>query len=231
MTTKKLLCILLFAVITVQISQAIPVTNDQLKSRDLCLQKTKYQDMEASENDKLLTASNQLLKFTLRSFQQLSLAYAEKAKNISENLLKDSKISSSTSPKILQFKHNLTQFQEKYSLCADIDELFDLVELYSNTTSFYYELEEATLDVDSKLILSLLRKYGSEDLDNEFEKFFNVFVENFDKKFEDLKGNLKEKEGEVGQKLLGWYDQFKTLKDYDDKIAAFEKYFLFFEQE
>lgn len=202
-----------------------------LKSKDLCLQKTKYEGMEPSEKDSLLSPSNQLLKLTLKAFQELSLKYAKRAKDISEHLLKDNEVLTGKSAKMLQFKHNLTQFEEKYTLCDGIDDLFDLVELYSNTTSFYYEQDESSLDDDSKLILNLLRRYGSEDLDNEFEKFFNVFVKDFSNKFEELKGDLLKEEGTVGQKILDWFKDFKSLNDYDDKIAAFEKFFAFYDDE
>ncbi|KNC27099.1 hypothetical protein FF38_12683 [Lucilia cuprina] len=235
MFTRNIIYILIISIVLLQLAWSKPTTQDEtsemklLKAQDLCLQKTKYDGMEPAETDNQLTPTNQLLKFTLRAFQQLSLQYAETAKNISEHLQKDPEILNSKSIKIQEFKQNLTQFEEKYTLCDGLDELFDLAELYSNTTSFYYDLEESDLNVDSKLILSLLRKYGSEDLDNDFEKYFNVFVDNFEKKFEDLMENLRKDEDKASKLVLEWYDTFKALKNYDDKINAFEKFFTFFE--
>ena len=166
---------------------------------------------------------------TLKSFQQLSLNYAVQARNISEQLLKDPLVSNGESPHLRKFKQNLTDFQQQYNECSDLEELFDLVELYSNTSSFYYELDEATLDADSKLILNLLKKYGSEDLDNSFEKLFNIFVDKFEQKLESLKPDLQKEPGNVGKEIVQWFDTFKTLQDYDHKIEAFEKYFKFYE--
>lgn len=193
--------------------------------------KTKYNDIAASDKDKLLSPSNQLLKFTLSNFKDLSLDYSKKAKAITQDLLKDLQISSSTSKQILEFKTNLTKFEEKYSLCDGIDDLFDLAEVYSNTTSFYYELPESEVQGDTKLLLDLLKKYGSEDLDNEFEKHFNVFVTNFDKKLEDLKEQLKQEHSKESNEVLKWFEEFKKLNTYDDKIEAFEKFFSFYDVE
>lgn len=200
------------------------------QTQDLCLQNAKNSDLEPAETDKELSGSSQLLKMTLKSFQQLSLNYGYQARNISEQLLKDPQIANSQAPQLLKFKQNLTEFQQQYNRCSDLDELFDLVELYSNTSSFYYELDELTMDADSKIILGLLRKYGSEDLDNSFEKLFNVFVDKFEQKLESLKADLQNEPGTVGKQIVQWYETFKTLNDYDDKIDAFEKYFKFYEE-
>lgn len=193
--------------------------------------KTKYDDMAASDKDNLLAPSLQLLKFTLSNFKDLSVDYAKKAKAITEKLLKDSQISSTTSHKILEFKSNLTNYEEKYSLCDGIDDLFNLAEVYSNTTSFYYELPESEIRGDTKILLDLLKKYGSEDLDNEFEKHFDVFVTNFDTKFENLKEELKKEHSKESPEVLKWFEDFKKLNTYDDKIEAFEKFFKFYDVE
>ncbi|KAM7351634.1 uncharacterized protein ACRADG_004406 [Cochliomyia hominivorax] len=226
MLTRNILTILLIALLRAQLSLCQPSGNiSNLKKQDLCLMKTKYDDMGPSENDKLLKSTDQLLKLTLNNFQDLSLKYSKKAKSISEELLKDPAILNANSPQIAEFKTNLTKFEEKYSDCDGIDDLFDLAELYSNTTSYYYELKPEEIKGDTKLILDLLRKYGSEDMDNEFEREFNVFVNNFHGKFSELKEDLKKEESPEASKVLEWHKQFKTLKTYDDKIEGFEEFF------
>lgn len=195
-------------------------------NNDLCL----LENYSVGFNDK--GPSIELYNFAYTNFKNLAVDYLTKAKPISENILKDPQISSSTSNKILEFKANLTKFEENYASCDGFEDLFNLADLYSNTTSFYYELEdEASSEEDTKIILNILKQYGSEDLDNEYYDDFNEFSKNFHNKFDDLEEDLKKEDYRESRMILKWYPEFKNLKSYWDILDSFDEFFDIFEEE
>lgn len=107
-----------------------------------------------------------------------------------------------------------------------------MADIYSNATSLYYELDEETLaEEDSKIILNILQKYGSEDLDDEYYDNFDEFTKNFQKKFEDLEEDLKKEETKEGPMVLEWFAEFKNLTFYYDILDSFDKFFEIFDTE
>ncbi|XP_065355919.1 uncharacterized protein LOC135950301 [Calliphora vicina] len=234
MTTKNILTILLVSLYLVQLTTAQPTNihthENYLKSHDLCHQRTNYATMAPSEGDSNLAASLQLLKITLFALQEMTLTYATKAKTVSDQLLKDAALKENQSDEVKEFHQKIQQFEEKFSSCNGIDELFKLVEFYSTVSSEFYEMEEQkTLTADSKIILEVLKKYKSQEMDDEFEQSFNTFVDNFAKKFDELKEDLKQEKGETSGKIVQWWQQVKNLKTYDEKIKAFASYVKLYE--
>lgn len=158
--------------------------------------------------------------------QDLALYYVRKGKEISDQVLKEPVLKSNTSPEMKKFKEDLEEFEKKYTSCHDMEELFDLVEIYSNATVDYYELEtKGTLTPNGKIILDVLKKYHVKEIDDEFEsKFSNTFVNNFGKKINELKEQLKAEEGGMGNKILKWFEDVKALKTTEEKMEAFKEY-------
>ncbi|XP_023303902.2 uncharacterized protein LOC111685852 [Lucilia cuprina] len=230
MTTKKILCTFLITWCLTQCCLARPSSSneDYLKNHDLCHQQHQYAVMAPAENDSKLPASVQLLKITLYALQDITLTYAIKAKTVSEHMLKDHALKENHSNEVEEFLKKIQQFLEKYSTCNDMQELFKLVEFYSTFTSDYYEMEEEkTLSSDAQIILDVLKKYGSQDMDDEFEKSFNEFVTNFSKKFNELENHLKSEKGT--DKIVQWWYRAKNLKTYDEKMDAFAEFVKFYE--
>ncbi|XP_037826690.1 uncharacterized protein LOC119614644 [Lucilia sericata] len=233
MTTKIILCTLLITWCLVQWSLARPTSSneDYLKNHDLCHQRNQYAAMAPAEKDSKLPASVQLLKMTLYTLQDITLTYATKAKTISELMLKDPALKENHSNEVEEFQKKIEQFLEKYSACSDMQELFKLVEYYSTFSSHYYEMEEKkNLSANAKVILDVLKKYGSQEMDDEFAKSFNEFVSNFSKKFDELEEDLKGEKGTVGDKIVQWWNRVKNLKTYDEKMEAFAEYVKLYEE-
>ncbi|KAI8121021.1 hypothetical protein FF38_12685 [Lucilia cuprina] len=230
MTTKKILSTFLTIWCLAQCCLARPSSSneDYLKAHDLCHQQHQYAVMAPAEKDSKLPASVQLLKITLYALQDITLTYAIKAKTVSEHMLKDHALKENHTNEVEEFLKKLQQFIEKYSTCNDMQELFKLVEFYSTFTSDYYEMEEEkTLSSDAQIILDVLKKYGSQDMDDEFEKSFNEFVTNFSKKFNELENHLKSEKGT--DKIVQWWYRAKNLKTYDEKMEAFAEFVKFYE--
>lgn len=156
--------------------------------------------------------------------QDLGLGYVRRAKTISDQLLKDDIIMSNKSPQIIKFKEEIQEFEKKYSSCANMEELFDVVDIYSNATSDYYEMHKnGTLNGDAKIIYDVLIKYSPTDLDAEFEeKFLNNFVKKFGEKVNELREKLKEEED--GKNILEWWENTKSLKTSEEQFVAFREY-------
>ncbi|XP_023303901.2 uncharacterized protein LOC111685851 [Lucilia cuprina] len=200
--------------------------DDHFKDFDLCKLKTIYTTLAPNEKDHTLAPTVQLMKLIVFDLQDLALTYARNAKDISDQLIKESLFSSNQSLEVQKFKHEIEEFQKKYNSCADMNELFDIVDIYSNTTSEYYEMEaNGTLSADGKLIQNVLKKYSPKDMDEEFEeKFLNTFAVNFSRKIEELKGKLEAEEGGMGEKILQWWAKVKTLNTVEEKMNAFKEY-------
>lgn len=182
-----------------------------------------------SESAEQLTPKDQLLYFTLIAFRDISQSYVDRAANISHSILNDDDLKPNDSPLIKEFLKNITEFMERYEKYEEIDELFNLVDLYSNTTSHYFELDAALASPDVLNIERKLKKYGSDDLDREFEKEFLRFVDRFYEQMDEYKGKLSEEELKKEMAMLQWLEEFKPIENTEEKIISFEKFFRFYE--
>lgn len=188
--------------------------------------------MAPSDKDSSFPPSVQLLKMTLFNLLDLSINYSTKAKTISEKLIKDPAIRENHTPEVEEFKKKISEFQEKFSSCQNFENLINLVVLYSTVSSDYYEAEEQkTLSDNSKVILEVLKKYKSEEMDDEFANKFNSFVNKFSEKINETKEQLKEEQEKVANKILQWWEEAKDLQTYEEKMDAFAEYVKLYELE
>lgn len=163
--------------------------------------------------DNLLLPSQQLITFALGQIKEMSLNYVEKAKTISENILKDPQLSNTNSTEILRFKSNLNQFEENYSSCRGYDDLTKLPLVYAKAIYF----KNDSKDADTKIILNILEKYSYKDLENEYDQNFEIFAEKFIKKFRELKDGLEKEDTRNARRIMEWYEWFNNLKTLSDK--------------
>lgn len=165
----------------------------------------------------------------LYALQDISSTYITKAKEISDDLLKNSALKQNTAPEVNEFLTKIKEFEEKYSECTGIEELFQLVVSFSTTTSDYYEREEnKTLKDEEKVILDVLKHSKVHEIDNDFEKTFMNFATKFAHKMEAVKEDLKTEK--IGDKILKWWEDVKDIKDYDEKMEAFAKFTKLYEK-
>ncbi|XP_065357299.1 uncharacterized protein LOC135951555 [Calliphora vicina] len=229
MTSYKIFTILVVSLLmSAQLALAKPAATqaDHFKDYDLCKLKSIHAEMAPSENDSDLPPTLQLMKMIAYDLQDISLSFIKKAKDISDQLLKESVLNTNQSPEMKKFKQDVEEFNNKYSKCSDVDELYDLVQLFSNATSEYYEKEtNGTLTADTKIILDVLKKHSTKEMEDEMEKkYINSLVVSFGEKLDELKEKLKTEEGELGEKILQWWDKVKALKTPEEKVAAFKEY-------
>lgn len=176
-----------------------------------------------------MRSSKQLYDFVAKKFFKRSINYINKAKPICENILKEPKISDSNSPKILEFKTNLTEFIKKYDECKGYGELRELHSLYFNLTSFYLNLfEESSFEEDTEIIVNILKKYDLKDLENDLNLELLQIAKKVHIKFEDddslsFVERLKADPDKESEEILKWYDEFKNLKSCLDIKESFVK--------
>ncbi|XP_037827556.1 uncharacterized protein LOC119615619 [Lucilia sericata] len=169
------------------------------------------------------TPKQHLFMFSVEGFKNLTSFYVNKAANISDKVLKDATFNDAANGHIVlqKFKQNLTDFLNRYQKHQEFEELFELVELYSNTTSDYYEMTREQLNPDMEMIVNVLRKYGSEKLDQDFKVMYEQFVEDF-------KVEFRKVEMYLDKNMLDWFEQFKTIQEMNARTEAFEKFIMFY---
>ncbi|KAM7352569.1 uncharacterized protein ACRADG_005026 [Cochliomyia hominivorax] len=175
-----------------------------------------------NRNQQPPTPKQHLFMFVIESFTKLTTFYADNAANITKNILADDTLNENSENLILQdFKKNLTEFFYKYKRISELVDTMELVELYSNLTSDYYGLKEEELNKESKIIVNILRKYGSEKLENDFHTKHGEFVKEFCKEFEKVKVFLE-------KELLDWFEEFKEITDMNQRTEAFGNFLMFY---
>ncbi|XP_075149155.1 uncharacterized protein LOC142223177 [Haematobia irritans] len=184
----------------------------------------------SEENEYQLTPKDQLLYFTLIAFRDISIEYVDLAANISEKLLKDVDLKAGTSATLDEFRKNISDFLDQYKKYEGIEELFNLVDLYSNTTTPYFGTPNDNASADMLKIQKKLKSYGSADLDEEFEDRFMKFSNQFCEKFEEFKSKLNAEELQKEKKMFEWMNEFKPIQNAQEKILSFETFFRFFEE-
>ncbi|XP_065357442.1 uncharacterized protein LOC135951685 [Calliphora vicina] len=205
-TTKLIFCCILFFTLTKTL--AIPRPDNS---------------QHTNEEHPPLTPKEHLFMFTIDGFSNLTAFYVNRAANISEYILKDATLTTTAADNVAvqEFKKNLTDFLNKYQTHKEFEDLYVLVEEYSNTTSDYYEMAPEQLTADKTIIVNILRKYGSEQLDKEFKERYDRFAKDFGEEFKKVQIHLE-------RKMLDWFDQFKGITDMNERTVAFDKFFMLY---
>lgn len=217
-------------------AKAVDTDSNELSSNEVFSSKTtkaaanSIAKTEEESGDDQLTPKDQLLYFTIIAFRDISQTYVDRAANISESLLKDQQLKPNESGFIDEFRKNLTDFLVRYNKYQELEELFNLVDLYSNTTSHYFDHTKELATPDMLIIEGKLKEYGSDDLDKGFEKQFMLFVDSFYEKFDEYKSKINEAELQKEKAMMEWLDQFKPIQNVEEKILSFEKFFRFYEE-
>ncbi|KAI8121065.1 hypothetical protein CVS40_7852 [Lucilia cuprina] len=177
----------------------------------------------ADEEPSAVTPKQHLFIFTVEGFKNLTTFYVDRAANISELLLKDATLNNAIDAQsvVQEFKENITDFLNRYHKHKEFEDLFELVELYSNTTSDYYEMTREQLSPDIEMIVKTLRKYGSQKLDQDFKVMYEQFVKDFKVEFRKIEIYLD-------KNMLDWFQQFATIEEMNARTEAFEKFIMFY---
>ncbi|XP_046806003.1 uncharacterized protein LOC124419693 [Lucilia cuprina] len=177
----------------------------------------------ADEEPSAVTPKQHLFMFTVEGFKNLTTFYVDRAANISELLLKDATLNNAIDGQsvVQEFKENITDFLNRYHKHKEFEDLFELVELYSNTTSDYYEMTREQLSPDIEMIVKTLRKYGSQKLDQDFKVMYEQFVKDFKVEFRKIEIYLD-------KNMLDWFQQFATIEEMNARTEAFEKFIMFY---
>ncbi|XP_037826155.1 uncharacterized protein LOC119614125 [Lucilia sericata] len=197
---------LFLLVFLIQSAYSIPL-EDSYSTNDASLNKPK-------EN---LLPQQKLLHYVGTNFLLLAEEYATKYTDISRAILKDETLLSERTPEVEKFKNKLIEFVENYENQKNLPQNMNIMEIFANTTEYYYKLTEEEHTMETRLILKLLNKYNYKEIEKDIAKDFEPFIENFEQFFEEY-------EGHWNKALRDWYTKFKTLKEFEHKLEAFSEF-------
>ncbi|XP_037825574.1 uncharacterized protein LOC119613617 [Lucilia sericata] len=172
---------------------------------------TSEEEIKIRENP---TPKQQLLLYTFDNFVYLGKHYGDNAVEVSRHILKDDSLVGNDKPEVLQFKKNLIQFMENYECNSNPQLMWDYIDVYSDLTEKYAHITDDNVTPESSYISELLKKYNARDIAIKFANEFQMFMDNFVNMFEANKEHLK-------KPMLDWYEKFKTLTDFEDKLDSF----------
>ncbi|KAI8121063.1 hypothetical protein FF38_12688 [Lucilia cuprina] len=167
-----------------------------------------------SSVEKDLTPKQELAGYIGISLIALIQDYSEKCIKVSREILRDEDFLARHEPMFVEFKQNLTKFVDAYEAAADAEKKFDILDMFSNTSDFYYEIPEDKYTPESKYIVDVLNKYHYRDIESEMEKEFSPFVEQVMKIFEENKSALD-------KPTLAWFEKYQHMSDFEEKLNAF----------
>ncbi|XP_065356753.1 uncharacterized protein LOC135951099 [Calliphora vicina] len=152
---------------------------------------------------------NKLVQFYDQELLLLSNEFCEKAKSFCEKILQDEMVQQPKTPKMREFKQNITDFLQEYTAYKHYGLINELVLLFED------KIPEPSNDQDSQYIWQLLRKLGYHELSDEYENNFQKFAkQKFLPKFEELKLQLSTEELKQHENLLKWFKGLKQCQDY-----------------
>lgn len=155
------------------------------------------------------------------NFLILGFQYVHQSVNASKEILKDQDFLANDKPEVLEFKKKLNNFVESFEAGKDLDKLMEVLDIFGKTIDYYYELPKEKETPESKFILEILKKHNAKDMDEEFIKDFDKFLEEFKVLFVEAKKDLD-------KPLLEWYEKFVVIEDPEKKIESFETFMEFF---
>ncbi|XP_037825580.1 uncharacterized protein LOC119613622 [Lucilia sericata] len=174
--------------------------------------------VESSEESiKNLNPKQRLVTYIAISVVGMVQEYSEKCMNVSRNILNDVDFLAHHEPMVVEFKNNLTQFVEATEANKDMEKMFDFVDMFSNTTDFYYEIPEDKLTPEHKYIMEVLNKHHYKNIEIEMTKEFAPVAEQFMKMFNEYKSDLD-------KPMLDWYEKYQHIDDFEDKLEAFTEF-------
>ncbi|XP_023303898.2 uncharacterized protein LOC111685849 [Lucilia cuprina] len=171
--------------------------------------------VESSEETvKNFTPKQRLITYMAISIIGMVQEYSDKCMNVSRSILKDEDFLAHHEPMVVEFKNNLTQFVEATEANKDMEKMFDFVDIFSNTTDFYYEIPEDKVTPEQKYIIEVLNKHHYKDIEIEMNKLFEPFSEKFMKMFNEYRSDLD-------KPMLDWYERYQQIEDFEEKLEAF----------
>ncbi|XP_065357062.1 uncharacterized protein LOC135951352 [Calliphora vicina] len=171
-------------------------------------------DSSEEEIRKNPTAAQKLLLFAIDNFLAIGKQYSANAVNVSRNILQDESMVANDKPEVLEFKKNLTMFVEKYEANKKPLQWWDIIEIYTDTTDKYSHIPEEKVTPESTFIVEILKKYNSDKMALEIAPKFKIFIDDFEKMFEENKA-------ELDKDMLEWYEKYSHFTDMEQKIDAF----------
>ncbi|KAI8121033.1 hypothetical protein FF38_12670 [Lucilia cuprina] len=163
------------------------------------------------------SASEKLVIFTLDSLITIPQQCAANATNATQYLLKDASLNGNLKPEIEEFKNKLNLYLENYDpTSSNIISIYFSMEVFHNIIESYYLLPPKQVTEDKKLIIDLLNKYNCNNYSITLIDHIVNFTEEFKRRFEDFKNDLKEP-------LLVWYDKFIKLTTFPEKMTAIDE--------
>lgn len=172
--------------------------------------------MDSSEEINL-KPKEALMLYTGTNFLLLGSKYAIKSVKTCKEILKDEDLLANDKPEVLEFKKNLTTFLDTFESNKDLEKTFDSLEMFGNITDHYLELTEENYTPETKFIARILNKYNVKDMETDFIKDFNSFIEQFKILFEAAKIYME-------NPILEWYEEFLTIDDFEKKLDSFVKF-------
>ncbi|XP_037825578.1 uncharacterized protein LOC119613620 [Lucilia sericata] len=177
-----------------------------------------FSSAEIEEIRKNPTSSQKLMLFTYDNFITLAKHYSANAANISRLVLKDEAMMANDKPEVLEVKKNLTLYLEQYESNKKEKDLWDVLEIYTDTVDKYIDMPEDKITPESTFIEEILKKYNAQDVVLEFAVEFISFMSNFSKIFEEEKEHLD-------KTMLDWYEKYSSISDFEEKVDTFGEFF------
>lgn len=160
--------------------------------------------------------------YTATNFLLLGSKFADKSVKVSKKILKDEDLLANDKPEVLEFKQNLTTFLDSLKKTKDLEKAFDILDIFSNTTDHYLELPQEKETPESQFIVQILHKYKVQDMEKDFLKEFDKFLEEFKVLFKAAKNDLD-------KPILEWYEKFLLIEDSEKKLESFEQFMELFD--
>lgn len=176
--------------------------------------------VEDSSNllDDDLTPKQNLLIYAGTNFLVLGIKYIDISIIASKEILKDQDLIANNKPEILEFKKKLNTFVKSIEDDKDAEKFLNVFEIFGKTIDYYLELSKEKETPETQFIVDILKKYKIKDIEGEFNKDFDNFLEEFKVLFEAAKKDMD-------KSLLEWYEKFAAIEDVEKKIESLE-YFL-----
>lgn len=179
-------------------------------------------DVSSSEEEREMrknpTPSQKLLLFTYDTLLAVGKHYSEDAVKISRQILKDDVIVADHKPEMMELKKNLTSFIEKIEHNKKPKNVWDIMDIYTDTIDNYTDIPEDKQSPEAKKIMEVLEKYDSKEVTVKMVKELIDFMDKFEKMVVEYKDHLD-------KKMLDWYAKYKNLDDFEKKVDAFMEIF------
>ncbi|XP_065358037.1 uncharacterized protein LOC135952158 [Calliphora vicina] len=163
----------------------------------------------ASTKHETTSFKQKLVEFYDNGLESIEKDFCEKAKVLSEKLLKNKVVKQPKTPIMRKFKQNLTDFLSDYNSYQRYGLNYQLVLMFED------KLPDPSHNKEIDYIWQLLEKYGYNELHEDYERKYMKFVEQkFRPKFEELKKQLDQQELKQYKDLIKGYNKLKRCQTY-----------------